>query len=207
MWLGTGGGSDGLQSRFVLTLSEQLMPRTKTGNNELAVGLAVCSLENMLNAVSSTIELPETVGTFTRGLTGDGSHLDAKYTRVIDMGRRFALIVAACNGLTQIDDETMKLAAAFINYQVAAYEPLMPEDSYSWVQAVEQRIIAYFKKHQPATERDCRNNLRPDKSPAGLGTFKSAFNNLVTTEVLLLTGEENRVGKPKFELDSTYIES
>jgi hypothetical protein len=201
MWLGTGGGSDGLQSRFVLSFSDTPMPRIRTGNNDIGVSLAVTELKNVLATVAPTIELPETVGSLTTGISGDGSHIDPQYTRVVDMGRRFALIVAACNGITQIDDETMALAKAFINYQIAAYEPLLPEDSWSRVQAFEQRIIAFFKKHQPRSFRDLRNNIKPDKSPGGFGPFKSAFNNLVSTGKLQPSGDANRVGTVRYKLD------
>lgn len=202
MWQGTGGGNDGLQSRFVLSLSERRMPRIKTDNNEAAVVLAVEELQHALATAPPRIELPNEVGAFTNGLTGDGSHINPDYSRVVDMGRRFALLIAACEGKTQIDDETMKLGRAFIDYQIAAYEPLLPADSWSWVQAFEQRILAFFKKHQPASFRDLRNNIKPEKSPGGFGPFKTAFNNLVGTQKLLPAGDTNRVGTVRYKLDS-----
>jgi hypothetical protein len=122
MWSGTGGGSDGLQSRFVLSFSDKLMPRIKTANSG-NLSLMVELLKDAVGTAPPVIELPESVGAFTFGLTGDGKHLDPKYSRVVDMGRRFALVVAACSGLERIDSETMELAKAFINYQVAAYLP------------------------------------------------------------------------------------
>lgn len=200
MWAKTGGGSDGLQSRFVLSFSEKLMPRIKTENRgdlSLSAEMLKIAVEN----APSVIELPETVGTFTFGLTGDGKHLDPKYSRVVDMGRRFALVVAACNGLERIDGETMELAKAFIDYQVAAYEPLLPEDAYSAVQAFEQRLRSFFKKHQPASFRDARNNIKPQNLPNGFGTFRTAFNNLIKAGVLLPAGDTNRVGTVRYKLD------
>jgi len=203
MWAGTGGSSDGLQSRFVLSFSEKLMPRIKT-ENSAHLSLAIEVLKSSLENLPPVIELPETVGSFTFGLTGDGKHLDPKYSRVVDMGRRFALVVAACNGLERIDDETMELAKAFINYQVASYEPLMPPDAFSHVQEFENRLIAFFKKHQPASFRDARNNIKPDKLPTGFLTFTSAFNSLVKAGMLLPSGDSNRVGTVRYKLDPTY---
>jgi hypothetical protein len=201
MWKGTGGGGDGLQSRFVLTFSEQQMPRIKTANNDFAVSLAAEQLHAILDNLPQTIELPETVGAFTFGLTGNGEHIDPKYSRVVDMGRRFALVVAASNGLTKIDDQTMELAKAFIDYQIEAYEPLLPEDAWSNVQAFEQRLRAFFKRHSPASKRDARNNIKPEKSPNGYGTFTSAWNNLVNAQVLKPAGDSNRVGTVRYQLD------
>ena len=158
-------------------------------------------MQNAVYSAPPTIELPEEVGTFTFGLTGDGSHIDPKYSRVVDMGRRFALLIAACNGLTRIDEKTMELAKAFIDYQIAAYEPLLPEDAWSKVQAFEQRLRVFFKRHQPASFRNARNNIKPEKSPNGFGTFTSAWNNLVKAGVLLPAGDSNRVGTVKYKLD------
>jgi hypothetical protein len=164
MWLGTGGGSDGLQSRFVLSFSEKRMPRIRTDSNAPLIGFAVEELKNVVAAVPPRIELPEKVGDFTAGLTGDGSHINPDYSRVVDMGRRFALVLAACNGKSQIDEETMQLGRAFIDYQIAAYEPLMPDDASSRVHEFENRILSFFKKHQPASFRDLRNNIKPEKT-------------------------------------------
>lgn len=202
MWQGTGGAGDGLQSRFVLSFSEHQMPRIKTSNNDPLIALAVDELKHVLSNVPQQIELPEQRGAFTEGLTGDGAHIKHEYSRVVDMGRRFALIVAACNGKTQIDDETMKLSHAFIDYQIAAYEPLLPPDSTSFVAAFEKRIIEFFRKHQPKSHRDCRNNLRPENSPGGLGPFRSAWSNLLSQKVLVPAGDTNRVGTVQYKLDA-----
>lgn len=202
MWLGTGGGSDGLQSRFVLSFSDKLMPRMKTENDDFGVSCAVAELANVLDKLPPSIELPPDVGAFTSGLTGDGLHIDPQYSRVVDMGRRFALVVAACGGKSVIDDETMEQAKAFINYQIAAYAPLLPDDSWSRVQYFEQRIIAFYKRHQPASHRDLRNNIRPEKSPGGFGPFLAAFNNLVKASKLLPAGDSNRVGTVRYKLDT-----
>jgi hypothetical protein len=204
MWQGTGGAGDGLQSRFVLSFSEKQRSHTdiKTPNDDLAVMGAVAQLKQALADVAPIIELPDRVGAFTEGLVGDGQHINLDYSRVVDMGRRFALIVAACEGKTQIDDETMKLSHAFIDYQIAAYEPLLPPDSASLVAAFEKRIISFFRKHQPKSHRDCRNNLRPENSQGGLGPFRSAWNNLESQKVLVPSGDTNRVGTVQYKLDS-----
>jgi hypothetical protein len=201
MWQGSGGASDGLQSRFVLSFSERKMPRIKTRNNDTLMELAVEELKVVLSTVPLRIELPDQEGAFTQGLIADGSHINPEYSRVVDMGRRFALIMAACNGKTQIDDETMKLSHAFIDYQIAAYAPLLPADSKSLVAAFEKRIISFFRKHQPKSHRDCRNNLRPENSPGGLGPFRSAWNNLLSQKVLVPAGDTNRVGTVQYKLD------
>jgi hypothetical protein len=103
--------------------------------------------------------------------------------------------------LSQIDEKTMELAKAFIDYQLAAYEPLLPEDAWSKAQMFEQRLRAYFKRHQPASFRDARNNIKPEKSPNGFATFNSAWSSLVKAQVLIPAGDSNRVGTMRYKLD------
>jgi hypothetical protein len=113
------------------------------------------------------------------------------------MGRRFCLILAACNGKDQIDDETMSLGHAFLKYQISSYEKLMPVDAWSWVQRFENRIIKYFEKY-PGTHplREVLNYIKPKDSQGGFGVFKKAFDNLAATKELIWS-DKNRSG---FEL-------
>lgn len=186
MWTGTGGASSGLQSRFVLAFSEKKMPRVPTGNDSFGVDAAVADLRYLLKNLPEFIDLPERKGDFTHGLTEglDDAAVDA--ARVIDMGRRFALVMAICNGKTRIEagDESIQLGRAFIRYQLSVSERFMPADSWGGpVQRFENRILGYFKRHPGThTERDVRNNLKPENSPGGFEAFRRAFDNLTANE-------------------------
>lgn len=74
------------------------MPRVPTGNDSFGVDAAVADLRYLLKNLPEFIDLPERKGDFTHGLTEglDDAAVDA--ARVIDMGRRFALVMAICNG-------------------------------------------------------------------------------------------------------------
>lgn len=197
MWTGTGGSSSGFQSRFVLSFSEVLMPLVKTGNDSFGLEVAVNDLKAILDRLPPEIALPETKGDFTKGLVGDGSHIDGNLSRVLDMGKRFALLTAACNDKAQIDDETMGAAAAFIKYQIAAFERFMPADAWSWVQRFENRILNFFEKYPDShSDREVLNYIKPRVSQGGFGVFEKAFDNLKDTRELIST-EKNRSG---FEL-------
>jgi len=206
IWQGTGGGSDGLQSRFVLSFSEAAMPRVRNDNYEMLILDAALQLKDMLSTEQAEIRLPETVGDFTAGLTSnltedESRSIDQKYPRVLDMGRRFVLVLAACNGKSEIDHDTMKLGAAFIKYQIAVYDRLMPVDASSWVQDMENRMLSYFEKHAGAhTEREILNHIKPRESNGGAGTFKRALANLGSTHQIKQVGR-NRSGFAIFELD------
>lgn len=201
MWQGTSGGGGGLQSRFVLSFSEERMPLIGKDNDEQVVSEAVNELMDVLSSAPLEISLPEKVGDFTFGLIGEGWLNPEQFpARVVSAGRRFALILAACERKTQIDEETMKLGAAFIQYQMAAHERLMPPDAWSRVQLFENRIIAYFERHPSTTHRDARNNIKPDKSPGGFEAFNKAFNSLIKAGRLKEV-DKNRVGTPLYKLD------
>jgi hypothetical protein len=201
MWTGTGGASSGLQSRFVLSFSAERMPLVRKANKSLDLELAVENLRTILDDVPPEISLPDTRGDFTKGLVGDGVHVDAEMSRVVDMRRRFCLILAACNYKTQIDIEIMALGRAFIDYQIAFYEHLMPADAWSWVQRFENRIIRYFEKYPGAhPHREVVNYVRPKDSQVGFGVFESAFNNLAKTRELIWT-EKNRPGYELWKLN------
>lgn len=204
MWQGTRGGSGGLQSRVVLSFSKTPMPLVRTANDYLGL-IGACDdlknvLTNILSAAPLEISLPEKVGSFTAGLVGDELHIDRqRFSRVVDMGRRFALILAACNGKTQIDEETMKLSAAFINYQLAAYKRFMPDDASSPVESFVNRLIAYFEKHPRSTRLQAANYLKPQKSRGGLPAFNKAFDSLIHADKLKWI-EKNHKGNDVWEL-------
>jgi hypothetical protein len=80
----------------------------------------------------------------------------------------------------------------------------MPADAFSAVQAFENRLITFFKRREPASLRDARNNIKPDKLPTGFGAFSTACNNLIKTGVLVPAGDSNRVGTVRYKLDPSY---
>lgn len=192
MWTGTRGAGSGLQSRFVLSYSDRKMPATPRGTNRDIAELAAEVLKGILSrmpddrrgrpVMDCTVDLPDQWGAFTAGLTeGLGESISA--ARAVDMGRRFALIMAVCNGKTKVDDETIQLGREFIRYQLTMFDRFMPDDATTPVQRFETRILRYFERHPGGhTERDIRNNLRPENSPGGLDAFRRAFNNLTANQ-------------------------
>jgi hypothetical protein len=205
MWQGTRGGSGGLQSRFVLSYSEKLIPAIKTPNDKQALADAASELAEVLSTDRRVIKMSWDAeaeyiawGAFDQDYDSDGF---PRFSRALDMGKRFALLSAACNGKTEIDEETVNLSLAFIRYQVAAYKRLMPGDSIGPIQAFEQRIIAYVERQGGwGYERETRINIRPERSPGGFGAFRQAFKNLTSSGKLKQDGH-NRIGNPRWRID------
>jgi hypothetical protein len=197
MWQGTGGAAGGLQSRFALSFSEQTLPAIRTPNREGVIN-ASC------DALRETFKRPRTVK-----LSGDAQDLIVAWSnegdraarpRILDMAKRFSLIVAASDDRAEVDVDTMARGLQFAEYQIAVHEKLMPADSSGWTQAFENRILAFFKRHPEASERDLRRSISPEKYPGGYGSFQQATGNLIRTQKLIKTGT-NRVGNTVWKAD------
>ena len=205
VWQGGRGRASGLQSRFVISFSEKRMPTVKTPNNEKGLECALCELADVLHyddtkVISMDPDPPYNSIDLTY-FGFPGALADALgFSRVVDMGRRFALIMAACNGLSEINEDIGELASAFIYYQIKAYERLMPDDASNPVQALENRIIRFFQKHERATQREVRNYIKPEYSPGGHEAYNRAFVSL-TRAGKLKQDASNRVGKEIWKLD------
>ncbi len=210
MWLGIGGAASGLQSRFVLSYSENKMSALKTPNDETALAAALFDLEKTVGfgeavpvvwginlSVGAQNEL-EDWGTFVEG--GEAAEGLPAERRIVDMAKRFALVLAACSGATEIDLETMRLGVDFAEYQVALRNGLFPEDASSFVQAFENRILKFYQRHALATERDVVRNLKPERYPGGFSAFNQALAALLRAGKLKPVGK-TRKGNSIFELD------
>jgi hypothetical protein len=205
MWTGLGGASSGLQSRFILSYSEQSMPMVRTRSDTFAVQLAADQLRALLKRVPEVIDLPGTKGDFTKGLV-DGLNTEElgrdELKRVLDMAKRFSLVMAVCNGKERIDEEIIQLGNSFVRYQLAALDRFMPPDSWTWEQRFENSIIRYFET-RPGEHamRNVQNWVTPARAPGGLRAFKSAWDTVVATKELIPTGKTNRSGFPLLKLN------
>jgi len=187
IWSGTSGAASGLQSRFVLSFSEQTMPPIKSGNDEAMLADAQADLSSILSR--------EEVQYF--GLSDEAQNeiiwwemsVDrGKHTRVLDMAKRFALIVAATCGESTVTGKTMKLGLQFADYQLALYKKLMPDDAATFVQAFENKILRFYDKHPNSPERQCKKSIKPENCPGGFGPFSQAWRNLTHADAIIRTG-------------------
>jgi hypothetical protein len=177
IWSGSGAAS-GLQSRFVLSFSEQIPPSIKNPNNDAMLAEAQADLSSILGR-----EDVQYVGLSEEAqneiIWWEMSVDRGKHTRVLDMAKRFALVVAATCGEDAVTGDTMKLGLRFADYQLALYQKLMPEDSASFVQAFENKVLRFYDKHPNSTERLCRKSIKPERCSGGFGAFNQAWRNLI----------------------------
>jgi len=176
-----------------------MLPAIKTENDEVRLAEAQAELSAILvNKDNLDLGLSEEAQQAIQWW--DMSTDRGKCARVLDMAKRFALIIAATCGESTITEGAMKLGLQFADYQLALYQKLMPDDSANFTQAFENKILAYFGKHPRTTERDCRNSIKPEKCPGGFGAFNQAFTNL--SKGALVKVAETRKGKPMWMRDA-----
>jgi Protein of unknown function (DUF3987) len=198
MWGGTGGSASGLQTRFILSASNQTMPALKTPNNDAALAAALEKLTAALGTEKATIKLSSEAQDSILGWSLGADQSQA--TRALDMGKRMALLLAACNRAQEINAETMETGLDFATYQIELYSHFMPKDSSGHVQAFENRILSAIGRHGRLTARDLRNLIHPDRHPGGYGAFLQALKNLIGAGAII-SRNKTRKGAPIFERD------
>ena len=198
MWDGTSGASGGLQSRFVLSHSLRLMPVERSPNQHSIVETAVALLRQNLQGDGFKIKM---TGDAQDAINDWSKRVDlSSFPRVLDMAKRCALLLSVSQHQKDIDGDIMSRALKFADYQIGLHQNLMPQDSSGCVQAFENRIISYFKRHNKASGRDLRRSISPEKFPGGYGAFAQAYRNLQSTQKLVEVGKTNK-NQPIWTLD------
>ena len=186
MWTGTGGGSGGLQSRFVLvTTNAPRMPIDRAVSNLEAVSAAVERLRKQAEQPGQSIQITEEASRMLRFWWAGSARDKASETRADDMAKRLAIVLAVTNDTTTVGPDLMAQAIQFGDYVIAVRERFNPADSYSWTQAFEGMILAAAQKQQTGmTFRDFQRVIHPARKPGGLGPFKMAWQNVLATGML-----------------------
>jgi Protein of unknown function (DUF3987) len=199
MFQGTGAGASGLKTRFVGAYNEQVMPRLKTPNDEAALAEAVAELGSIIAEVD--IEQGFDAPKVWRLALSEAAQdeimqwrcFDAEIpTRILDMAKRFAMLVSVCCGREAVDGEMMRLGLAFADYQIAFRDKLFTPDAANYVQAFEHRLIGFFQKNSKATICKAENSIKPDRFPGGYEAFNRAVSALIKATKLVPCGTTKR---------------
>jgi len=179
-----------LKSRFVLSYSEKDIPRLRTPNNDELINDSLRKLASVVNGDIGLGELAEPqsvrqirlneeaqreIGSW-RCFDDDGAEV---MRRVLDMAKRFCLVVVACEGLNAIDGATMRMGLQFADYQIALREKLFALDASSYVQAFENRILKFCERHGQSSAPRVLNSIKPDRWPGGFASYNQAFAALI----------------------------
>jgi hypothetical protein len=214
MFVGTGAVASGLQSRFVLSYSEQTMPRLKRPNDAQMVQAATAQLQRVTARADAFMEgeQPGNGAVYLHLTTGAQDAImewrpfeddgDDKMKRVVDHAKRFAMLLAACAGATEVDAATMGLGLQFADYQVALRERLFPKDASTDVQAFENRIIKYLTNHSAASMLLVSNRIKTEDCRGGYTAFNRAWEALLRARKVVPVGT-SRKGQTMFALAKT----
>ena len=207
LWTGTGGGADGLRSRFIsIATNNPPVPPVPLPSDILTVGKAYERLARLAQLPGQNIQLsPEATATLHHWWQSFDNSKDSA-TRVLEFVKQLLIVLAVTNapddhaGTTlTVGPDLMQAAIRFGDYVIAVRERLNPGDSWTHVQAMENAIIQWAKqrttKSDPGSMRDCRRIIHPERLPGGLGTFMLAWRNCINAEVLKWVRKDGKSDK------------
>jgi hypothetical protein len=190
MWTGTGGGSTGLQSRFVVIDTDApKLPIKRTPSDPVKLAAVYKRLLAQAKLPPQTISYAPEAWQLLESWWGTGRDKISEI-RIDDFCKRLVLVLAPTNDATVISVELVKQAIEFGDYVIAAREKHNPSgDAYTWTQGFEQDIVAIFKKQYETgvtamTANEVRRLVRPERKPGGHGSYKQAWGNLIGTGVI-----------------------
>jgi hypothetical protein len=95
-----------------------------------------------------------------------------------------------------VKEDLVQAAIRFGNFLMTVRDLVDPNDSWGYVQALENDIIDWFKNNasmkSPKTLNDCRRGVTPHRKPGGLGAYNQAAKNVVVAGVLKQRGQTQR---------------
>ena len=187
MWTGTGGGSTGLQSRFILvSTSAPKMGTNRLPTNDKALETILPALLEMAMQENVTVRMDDDARAMLADWWGSSDRDKPSESRVDDMVKRLLIILGVTTGRHTIDRELMAQAIAFGDYVIAAREKFNAPDSYTWIQANEDAIRKVGRRHAAAmTMNECRRRVQPGRKPGGIGPFLQGWKNLIAVGELV----------------------
>jgi len=206
LWIGTGSQSDGLVSRFIaVTTNNPPVPPSPLPSDIETAEQVYKRLVFLAQLPGQTIRLTEDA---RRKLNEWWTRIDTRNpntTRILETVKQLLIVLTVTNLLDNhtgtiaiCGPELVQAAIQFGDYEIAIRERLNPGDSWSNIQAMENGIITWFRKHaarnSPKTRNDCRRGIHPQRLPGGLGAFIMAWNNCVNTDVLKVRDKTQRTG-------------
>jgi hypothetical protein len=207
LWVGTGGGGDGLISRFIIiTTNAPQVPPVPLLTDTVAAMQAYERLVKLAQLPSQTITLSDEAAKVLTEWWNSFDTSKESASRILETVKQLLIVLAITNApeghvgnSLMADANLVREAIKFGDYEIAIREILNPGDAWSNVQAMEDAIIKWAQKNakkEAKSIRDFRRGIHPQRMPGGLGTFLLAWKNCVEPDlgVLKFCG---KVGKSK----------
>jgi putative DNA primase/helicase len=193
MWTGTGGGADGLQSRFIpVGIQDHKMPAVQRKPDLERVTALTQEIIDQAKQPAAMFELDDAALELYTSWWTKKDQAKASETRIDGVVKRLAIILARTNDAEVIDAELMQQALEFGDFVIAARDKYNPLDASTWVQAFENLVIATHQIHGNMTPNQCRKRCHPERRPGGVGPFLQAYKNLQQSQVLVVAGQTQR---------------
>jgi len=209
MWSKTGGGANGMMSRFVsIGTNSGVMPEPpRQSTAEAAIRLKEV-IELSQKPQQAVYLEPDVQKILTDWWAQYRKGECPSATRVLDIVKRMILVLAVTNPHEEdllgddshiaVAPELVQQACAFGDYVIRMRELLNPMDSYTFVQAFHQGILKTFDKYsvgkaadgkdRPLGQRDVRRLMSADKKPGGAEYFTRAWDSCIRLGDLVKVG-------------------
>jgi hypothetical protein len=198
LWQGTGGAASGLQSRFVLTYSDLMLPAFQTPTEYERAAETLHDLVIVLASAADKLTVSEEAqAQVHEWLAAQGPDLPP---RALDMAKRAALVLASCDKTSTVTGGIMRWCLKFATYQIEIKKRLMPEDADGNIQGFENRIIKFVLRHKKASGNQIRQGVKPERYPGGFNAFGQAMGSLTRSGKLTPMGK-TRKGQKIYGLD------
>jgi Protein of unknown function (DUF3987) len=193
MWTGTGGGADGLQSRFIAVgIEDHKMPAMQQKPNIERVNAVTQAIIDQAKQPAAMFELDDdAMELYTKWWTSKGQDKSSE-TRIDGIVKKVAIVLARTNDMETINADLMQQAVDFGDFVIACRDKYNPLDASTWVQAFENLIISIHQSHGNMTTNQCRKRCHPERRPGGVGPFLQAYKNLSQAGVLRVAGQTQR---------------
>jgi len=187
LWTGTGGGGDGLISRFIaITTNNPQVPPVPATSNFETVDKMYGKLAKLAKSKPRTIRLSSDAAQLLDHWWTSFDNSKKSATRILEAVKQIVIVLSVTNlpedndnEIVVVSGELMRQATKFGEYEIAVRERINPSDAWSVVQAMENRIIEWTKKHSsrilPKSKNDVRRGVTPHKLPGGLTAFNNAW--------------------------------
>lgn len=195
MWIGTGGASDGLQSRVIpVGINCAKMPSRQRPADSEKLNIVIQKLLRQSKASARLIAISEPAFQMFDSWWEAKDQKKASIVRIDGIVKRLLIVLAATNDTLEVDEHLMSQGIAFGDFIIACRDLYNPADASTWTQSFENCIIAVHQKHGELSPNKCRRLVHPERKPGGMGPFLQAYNNLVKAGVLRKSSQTQRSG-------------
>lgn len=185
MWTGTGGASDGLQSRIVpVGIEDRKMPSMQRPPDAEKLTATIQRLVEQVKQPAARFTISEDAFELYDSWWRLKDQTKPSETRIDGIVKRLLIVLARTNDVQIIDVDMMRSAISFGDYIIFCRDKYNPLDAQTWSQMFENLIIVTFQKHGNLSANNCRRLVRPERRPGGVGPFSIAFRNLCTAGML-----------------------